>query len=158
MLIEYFVLVDRIRSLSVKDGVVQCEAKVPVDSTIYRGHFPGHPILPGVLLVEAMAQTAGWLIVAMNRAERFPFLSIINEAKLRDFVEPGSDLLIESTLLHDGSGFARTSNRVLIGDTVKCESITTFRVLPFPSPLFRDELVAHAARIGYPLEFLPNGR
>lgn len=158
MLIEYFILVDRIRSLSVADGLVQCEAKVPEESTIYRGHFPGHPILPGVLLVEAMAQTAGWLIVAMNRAERFPFLSIINEAKLRDFVEPGADLLIESKLIHDGSGFARTENRVLMGDVVKCESTTTFRVLPFPSPVFKQQVIAHALRIGYPAEFAPDGQ
>jgi 3-hydroxyacyl-[acyl-carrier-protein] dehydratase len=158
MRIEYFILVDRIRSLSIEDGTVVCEATVPKESTIYLGHFPGHPILPGVLLVEAMAQTAGWLIVAMNRSERFPFLSIINEAKLRDFVTPGTELVLESTLLHEGSGFARTANRVLVGDAVKCESTTTFRVLPFPSPIFKEQLVAHALRIGFPAEFAPHGQ
>lgn len=158
MHIEYFVLVDRILSLSVEKGFVQCEAAVPTESSIYLGHFPGHPILPGVLLVEAMAQTAGWLLLALSRAERFPFLSIIHEAKLRDFVRPGTQLLLESTLIHDGSGFAKTSNRVLVGDTVKSECTTTFRVLPFPSPIFKEQLVAHALRIGFPAEFAPHAQ
>lgn len=157
MQLEYFILVDRIRSLSIEKGTVQCESKVPVESTIYQGHFPGHPILPGVLLVEAMAQTAGWLILAMTRCERFPFLSIIDDAKLRDFVTPGNDLLLEAKLLHEGSGFARTENRVLVDGKVKCSATTTFRVLPFPSPVFKQTVVAHALRVGFPKEYAANG-
>lgn len=156
MQIEFFILVDRIRSLSIENGTVQCESAVPVESSIYTGHFPGHPILPGVLLIEAMAQTAGWLILATTRCERFPFLSIVNDAKLRDFVTPGTQLLIESKLLHEGSGFAKTANRVLADGKVKCESETTFRVLPFPSPVFRENVIAHARRVGFPAEFVPN--
>jgi 3-hydroxyacyl-[acyl-carrier-protein] dehydratase len=136
--------------------LVQCEAAVPVESTIYQGHFPGHPILPGVLLVEAMAQTAGWLILALTKFERFPFLSMINDAKLRDFVTPGAELLIEAKLQHEGSGFARTYNRVLVGDKVKCEATTTFRVLPFPTPVFRQTVTAHALQVGFPAEYVSN--
>jgi 3-hydroxyacyl-[acyl-carrier-protein] dehydratase len=102
MQIEYFILVDRIRSLSIENGTVECESAVPLESSIYKGHFPGHPILPGVLLIEAMAQTAGWLVLAMVRCERFPFLSIVTDAKLRDFVTPGSQLQLEAKLLHEG--------------------------------------------------------
>ena len=156
MRIEFFIMVDRIRSLSTKDGLVQCEATVPIESTIYQGHFPGHPILPGVLLVEAMAQTAGWLILALTKFERFPFLSMINDAKLRDFVTPGTELLLEARLLHEGSGFARTSNRVLVGDKVTCEATTTFRVLPFPSPVFKQSVTAHALQVGFPAEYVSN--
>lgn len=157
MQIEVFILVDRIRSLSIEDGTVQCESAVPVESSIYTGHFPGHPILPGVLLIEAMAQTAGWLILALTRCERFPFLSIVHEAKLRDFVTPGTQLLLEAKLLHEGSGFVKTSNRVVVDGKVKCEAETTFRVMPFPSPVFRENVIAHARRVGFPAEFMPNG-
>lgn len=156
MQIEFFILVDRIRSLSIENGTVQCESAVPIESSIYTGHFPGHPILPGVLLIEAMAQTAGWLILAMTKCERFPFLSIVNDAKLRDFVTPGTQLLLEAKLLHEGSGFAKTSNRVMVDGKVKCEAETTFRVLPFPSPVFKQNVVAHALRVGFPAEFVPN--
>lgn len=156
MQIEFFILVDRIRSLSIENGTVECESAVPVESSIYQGHFPGHPILPGVLLIEAMAQTAGWLILALSRCERFPFLSMVNDAKLRDFVTPGTQLLLEAKLLHEGSGFAKTYNRVLVDGKVKCEAETTFRVMPFPSPIFRDNVIAHARRVGFPAEFVPN--
>jgi len=156
MQIEFFILVDRIRSLSIENGTVECESAVPVESSIYQGHFPGHPILPGVLLIEAMAQTAGWLILALSRCERFPFLSMVNDAKLRDFVTPGTQLLLEAKLLHEGSGFAKTYNRVLVDGKVKCEAETTFRVMPFPSPVFKENVIAHARRVGFPAEFVPN--
>lgn len=157
MQIEVFILVDRIRSLSTGDGLVQCDSAVPVDSSIYLGHFPGHPILPGVLLIESMAQTAGWLILALTKFERFPFLSIVHEAKMRDFVTPGTQLLLEARLLHEGSGFYKTANRVLVDGKVKCEAETTFRVMPFPTPVFRENVLAHAGRVGFPAEYMPNG-
>ncbi len=154
MRIEYFILVDRIRELSIDKGIVVCESQVPVESSIYEGHFPGHPILPGVLLIEAMAQTAGWLILAKTKCEKFPFLSIVHEAKLRDFVTPGTDLVLESKLLHEGSGFVKMQNKVMAGSTLKCSSETTFRVLPFPSPVFKQHLLTHAPRVGFPSEYL----
>ncbi len=49
--------------------------------------------MPGVLLIEAMAQTAGWLVVALNHFERMPFLAAVKEAKLRTFVTPGQVLV-----------------------------------------------------------------
>jgi len=157
MQIDFFIMVDRIVSLSIENGTVHCESAVPQNSSIYRGHFPGHPILPGVLLIETMAQTAGWLILGLNKFERFPFLSIVNEAKLRDFVEPGMQLSVEGKLLHEGSGFARTSNRVLVDGKLKCECVTTFRVLQFPSPVFKEHVLAQALRVGYPADLVPNG-
>lgn len=154
MRIEYFIMVDRIRELSIEKGIVICESKVPVESSIYQGHFPGHPILPGVLLIEAMAQTAGWLILAKTKCEKFPFLSIVHEAKLRDFVTPGTDLVLESRLLHEGSGFVKMANKITADGTLKCSSETTFRVLPFPSPVFKEHLLTHAPRVGFPAEYL----
>ena len=62
--------------------------------------------MPGVLLIEAMAQTSGWLVVALNRFERMPFLAAVKEAKLRTFVTPGQVLSIDAHLDHDGSGYA----------------------------------------------------
>ncbi len=109
-----------------------------------------------MLLIESMAQTAGWLILAHTKFERFPFLSIVNEAKLRDFVTPGMQLLLEARLLHEGSGFFKTSNRVLVDGKLKCEAETTFRVMPFPSPVFRENVIAQARRVGFPSELVPN--
>ena len=56
---------------------------------MFEGHFPGHPLLPGVLMIETIAQTGGWLVLAVLRFQRMPFLVQVKEAKLRAFVVPG---------------------------------------------------------------------
>ena len=89
MRLEYFQLIDRVVDLNLADRTITCDATVPTKSTIFEGHFPGYPLMPGVLLIEAMAQTSGWLLVALNRFERMPFLAAVKEAKLRTFVTPG---------------------------------------------------------------------
>ena len=95
MRLEYFQLIDRIVDLNLADRKISSEATVPTTSTIFEGHFPGYPLMPGVLLIEAMAQTSGWLVVALNRFERMPFLAAVKEAKLRTFVMPGQMLSID---------------------------------------------------------------
>ena len=66
MRLEYFQLIDRIVDLDLSARTIRCEATVPTESTIFEGHFPGYPLMPGVLLIERMAQTSGWLLVAMQ--------------------------------------------------------------------------------------------
>ena len=99
MRLEYFQLIDRIVDLRLADRTIRTEAKVPLESTIFEGHFPGRPLMPGVLLIESMAQTAGWLVIAATRFTRMPFLAAIKEAKLRQFVEPGQALTLGGTLI-----------------------------------------------------------
>ena len=94
MRIEYFQLIDRIASLDLPGRKIVSEAIVPTESTIFEGHFPGFPLMPGVLLIETMAQTAGWLVVANNRFERMAFLASVKEAKFRTFVTPGQVLTV----------------------------------------------------------------
>ena len=89
MQLEYFQLIDRIVDLNVGEKTITVEAQVPENSTIFEGHFPGYPIMPGVLLIEAMAQTSGWLLLALMKFERMPFLAAVKEAKMRGFVTPG---------------------------------------------------------------------
>ena len=69
MQIEYFQLIDRILDLRLDEKTITVEAKVPTESTIFEGHFPGYPIMPGVLLIESMAQTSGWLLLALMKFE-----------------------------------------------------------------------------------------
>ena len=59
MHLEYFHLIDRITDLNIGAKTIAVEAQVPQKSTIFEGHFPGYPLMPGVLLIEAMAQTSG---------------------------------------------------------------------------------------------------
>jgi 3-hydroxyacyl-[acyl-carrier-protein] dehydratase len=148
--LPYFHLIDRIVELNVSEGTVTVEAQVPKESTIFEGHFPGYPLMPGVLLIEAMAQTSGWLLIALMKFERMPFLGAVKEAKMRGFVTPGELLTINASVVHEGSGFAITSAKVSVGGELRCNATITFRHVPFPNPDLRGHMEAMAKRIGFP--------
>jgi len=150
MQIEYFQLIDRIVALDMGEKTITVEAQVPEKSTIFEGHFPGYPIMPGVLLTEAMAQSSGWLLLALMKFERMPFLAMIKEAKMRGFVSPGQLLTIDAKVEHEGSGFAVTSAKVRVGTELKCSADLTFRHIPFPHPDLRVHMDAMAHKIGFP--------
>ena len=150
MQLEYFQLIDRIADLNVSEKTITVEARVPEHSTIFEGHFPGYPIMPGVLLIEAMAQTSGWLLLALMKFERMPFLAAVKEAKMRGFVSPGEVLTIEANVLHEGSGYAMTEAKIRIGGKVKCNATLTFSHVPFPHPDLRGYMDAVAKRIDFP--------
>jgi 3-hydroxyacyl-[acyl-carrier-protein] dehydratase len=157
MHLEYFKLIDRIVDLNLREKTVRAEAVVPQANTIFEGHFPGRPLMPGVLLIEAMAQTSGWLVIAVTGFERMPFLAAVKEAKLRTFVEPGETLSIFSHLVHDGSGFAVTSANIACNGKVVCNADITFRVMPFPDPTFRASMQRVANEISFPVKASANG-
>ena len=117
MQLEYFQLIDRILDLNIDAKTIRVEAQVPQHNTIFEGHFPGYPIMPGVLLIESMAQTSGWLLLALMKFERMPFLAAVKEAKMRGFVSPGEMLTIDANVLHEGSGYAMTEAKVRVGGT-----------------------------------------
>src|SRR5438445_7774602 len=100
MQLEYFQLIDRILDLNIDEKTITVEAQVPRQNTIFEGHFPGYPIMPGVLLIESMAQTSGWLLIALMKFERMPFLATVKEAKMRSFVAPGAILKIDTSVVH----------------------------------------------------------
>ena len=152
MQIETFQLIDRILALNLGERTITVEAQVPEKSTIFEGHFPGYPIMPGVLLTEAMAQSSGWLLLGLMKFERMPFLAIIKEAKMRGFVSPGQLLTIDAKVEHEGSGFAVTSAKVRVGTELRCSADLTFRHIPFPHPDLRVHMDAMAHKIGFPLQ------
>src|SRR6202166_3767009 len=154
MHLEYFKLIDRILDLNTAEKTIVAEAQVPETSTIFEGHFPGYPIMPGVLLTEAMAQSSGWLLLALMKFERMPFLAMIKEAKMRGFVSPGQLLTLEAKIEHEGSGFAVTSAKGRVGSELKCSADLTFRHIPFPDPALRVHMDAMAHKIGFPLQMI----
>jgi len=157
MRLEYFQLVDRILDLNLGEQTIGVEAVVPLTSTIFEGHFPGHPLMPGVLLLEAMAQSSGWLIIGQTRFERMPFLASVREAKFRSFVSPGTRLHVSAKLEHEGSGFAVTEAEVRADGKLVCNANLSFRVMPFPNPDFRVQMEETAARLAFPKEALTHG-
>src|SRR5689334_7149339 len=137
MEIEYFHLIDRIVELDTSSRRIRVEANVANISSIFDGDFPGKPLMPGVLLIESMAQTSGWLLVALNRFEKMPFLAAVKDAKLRTFVPPGARLDITAGIAHEGSGFAVTEASIAIDGKKTCNATLTFSILPFPDEAFR---------------------
>ena len=157
MRLEYFQLIDRIIDLNLNDLTIRVEATVPTESTIFEGHFPGRPLMPGVLLIESMAQASGWLVIARNKFDKMPFLAAVKEAKLRTFVTPGQALILSAKIAHEGSGFAMTEASVAVDGKTVCNADLTFRVVDFPKGEFLENMYAVAKRISLPLETVPHG-
>jgi 3-hydroxyacyl-[acyl-carrier-protein] dehydratase len=157
MRLEYFQLLDRIVELDLANRTIRTEATVPQESTIFQGHFPGYPLMPGVLLLETMAQTSGGLIIGLTKFRRMPFLAAFKEAKLRTFITPGTALIVEATLKHEGSGFAVTQAEIKRGERVVCNAEITFRVVPFPAPDLRSYMQKEAERLQFPLGAIADG-
>jgi len=150
MQLEYFQLIDRVTALDLAEGRIAVEADVPQTSTIFEGHFPGRPLMPGVLLIEAMAQTSGWLLIASMNFERMPFLAAVKEAKMRSFVQPGERLAINARIEHQGSGYAMTQADISVNGKKTCNATLTFSHVPFPNDEFRAHMTAVARRVGVP--------
>ena len=161
MLLEYFQMIDRVEAVDLEKRTLVARSVVPAKSPVFEGHFPGMPLVPGVLLIETMAQASGWLVIGVTKFTCMPFFAAVKEAKFRSFVTPGMALTVNATLEHEGSGYAvtradirgRDSNQ----DKLFCNAEITFRLVPFPSPHFRDSMEKVAAAISFPMELAANG-
>jgi len=128
--LEYFAMLDRIVSHDADNLVA--EATLPEESPVFEGHFPGFPLLPGVLMIECMAQAGGWLMLARQGFARMPLLAKVGAAKLRGMLRPGAVLTVSARLTHDGSGYAVLAGRIDSGGQMAAEADYTLRTLPFP--------------------------
>jgi len=155
--LAYFHLIDRITDLNLGEKTIAVEAQVPQQNTIFEGHFPGYPLMPGVLLIESMAQTSGWLLIALMKFERMPFLAAVKEAKMRTFVTPGELLNIEASIVHEGSGYAITQAKVSVDGKPRSNATITFGIAPFPNADLRGHMEVMAKRIGFPQQVMDHG-
>ena len=152
MRLEYFQMLDRVVAINDEGRWIKTESSVPHESPVFEGHFPGYPLMPGVLLIENMAQTCGWLVSAINRFSGLPVLAGVKEAKIRGSVFPGMSLATEGSIVHDGSGFAIADGKITSGETAIADARLTFRVIPYPSPEFQKTMMDWAKRLEFPIE------
>jgi 3-hydroxyacyl-[acyl-carrier-protein] dehydratase len=135
MRLEYFEMIDHVVRLDRAAGRIEARALVPDASPVFEGHFPGHPLVPGVLLTETMAQASGYLVLAHLDFAQMPFLMAVDKARFRSFVGPGAALDITASLEHDGSGYAVTKAAIRHEGKALCDAELRFRTMPFPAGL-----------------------
>lgn len=148
MLLEYFQMIDVVESVSLEAGRLTARSKVPAASPVFEGHFPGMPLVPGVLMIETMAQASGFLVLAKNGFSAMPLLMSVDGAKIRNFVEPETELEIEAHLEHDGSGFAVTKAKITAASGKICDAQLKLRTVPFDKVPIGDIVRKRAEEVG----------
>ena len=123
-----FVWVSRV--LECEPGVsVKAELDVDPDLPLFAGHFPDYPVLPGVIIMEALAQAASFSILAEREAEgTLGFFAGIDNAKFRNQVRPGDTLTLEATIVKSSRRMCVAEVKASVGDTV-CATATQKYVL-----------------------------
>jgi 3-hydroxyacyl-[acyl-carrier-protein] dehydratase len=126
-----FLLIDRITEFEPTRRLVAIK-NVTINEPFFQGHFPGYPIMPGVLVIEAMAQ-AGAIIMMAEIADRDKKLVVftgIEKAKFRRPVTPGDQLRIEVDVLSMKTRVGRIEGKAFVEGKLACQAILTCQVVP----------------------------
>ncbi len=129
-----FLLIDRVVEITRKKRIVALK-NVSINEPFFAGHFPGFPIMPGVLMVEAIAQAGGALLLTEvpDRGHKLMVFTGIERAKFRKPVTPGDQLRIEVDVLAWRSTAVRMQGRVLVDGKLACEAVVTCQLVNRPA-------------------------
>jgi 3-hydroxyacyl-[acyl-carrier-protein] dehydratase len=128
-------LIDRVESLVPGQSVVAIKA-VTINEQFFQGHFPGRPIMPGVLIIEAMAQAAAILAIetfGMHDSEKLVYFMAIDGAKFRNPVEPGCLLRIEVEMVQQRGKVCKFTGKALVDGKVMATSGFTAMIADPPT-------------------------
>jgi 3-hydroxyacyl-[acyl-carrier-protein] dehydratase len=128
-------LVDRVERLEKDVGITAIKA-VSINEPFFAGHFPGRPIMPGVLIVEALAQAAGVLAVeslGLSGSGKLVYFMAIDSAKFRTPVEPGCLLSLEVSFVQKRSSVCKFAGRALVNGKLAAEANFTAMIADPPS-------------------------
>lgn len=127
-----FLLVDRIVELE-PERIVGLK-NVTINEQFFQGHFPGAPVMPGVLVIECMAQVAGVLIYRdlPDKGRKLIYFTGIENAKFRRPVIPGDQLRIEMQLLSRRNNFGKMNGRATVDGKLVAEAVVLFAIVERP--------------------------
>jgi len=128
-----FLLVDRILEIEGDKRIVGLK-NVTINEPFFQGHFPGAPVMPGVLIIESMAQVAGVMIYRdmPDKERKLIYFTSIENAKFRRPVLPGDQLRIEMQLLNRRSNFGKMNGLATVEGKVAAEATVTFAISDRP--------------------------
>lgn len=117
-----FLLVDRVLEIDIEKGYILAQKNVTINENYFVGHFPGAPIMPGVLILEALAQAGGILVHLKGAKDKIAILLNVNHAKFRQPVKPGDVLHLRCQGLHFSSKGGRVKAEALVNDKIAVEA------------------------------------
>ncbi|MFL6661581.1 MAG: 3-hydroxyacyl-ACP dehydratase FabZ family protein [Rhizobacter sp.] len=137
-----FVLVDRIVSLVPGDSVVASRT-VPPDDDYFEDHFPGFPVVPGVLLTETMGQAAAKCLDAQRSPRGKAMLARILSASFRQWVRPGDTLELRATIVSNEAILATAECQALVAGRAVAQAKLLFSFVPLHTfaPAFKDQVL-----------------
>ncbi len=116
-----FLLVDKVTELEPEKRITGIK-NVTINEPFFQGHFPGNPVMPGVLMVEAMAQVAGILAFKSGVSGKAVYFLTVDKARFRKPVLPGDVLRMEIEVTHTRGSVWKFSGKSYVEDKVVCES------------------------------------
>ncbi|MGA3326806.1 MAG: 3-hydroxyacyl-ACP dehydratase FabZ [Terriglobia bacterium] len=130
-----FLLVDRIVEIDPPNRIVGLK-NVTINEEFFQGHFPGAPVMPGVLILEAMAQVAGVMLyremLDEDKCKKLIYFTGVENAKFRRPVVPGDQLRMEIELVQRRSNFGKVSARALVEGKLAAEALELFAIADRP--------------------------
>lgn len=122
-------LVDRIIEMNLETDTIIGQKNVTMNESFFQGHFPQTPLMPGVLILEALAQTGGVLIYKKGYQQKIAVLLSINEAKFRYPVLPGDVLHLHVQSLHFNEKGGKVHGKAIVNETIVAEAEIKFRLV-----------------------------
>jgi 3-hydroxyacyl-[acyl-carrier-protein] dehydratase len=119
-----FLLIDKVKDIVKGESIVGVK-NVTINEGLFQGHFPGHPIFPGVLIIEAMAQAAGTLVVHSLGAEaknKLVYFMTIDDARFRKPIKPGDQILLYVKIERNRGNVWKFSGQAKVDDVLCAEA------------------------------------
>lgn len=124
-----FLLVDKIIEMDIEKGTIVGQKNLTINEAFFQGHFPNAPIMPGVLILEALAQTGGILVHMKGKIKKTAVLLNVNYAKFRHPVHPGDILMLHCEGLHFSSKGGRVKAQAFVQDKIAVEAEIGFALV-----------------------------